>query len=94
LFTATRGKPERITYFGIAQLFKRLRKASGIKDCTAHTCRRTFALNCLRNGMDIFILVKLMGHSDLTILRQYLALVKDDLQKSHGEHGVIDNMKL
>jgi len=82
----------RLTYFGVAQLMKRLRAASGIKLCNAHTFRRTFAINCLRNGMDIFILAKLMGHADLTVLRQYLAIVKDDLQHAHGEHGVVDNL--
>lgn len=92
LFVAERGEHERLSYFGVSQLMKRLRKASGVTNLNAHTLRRTFAINCLRNGMDIFVLAKLMGHADLTVLKQYLALVKDDLQKSHSEHGVVDNM--
>ena len=42
--------------------------------------------------MDIFILARLMGHKDLTVLRGYLALVEDDLREAHGKHGVVDNM--
>lgn len=91
LFSSERGS-DTLTYFGLAQMLKRLRKATGIAICSAHTFRRTFAINCLRNGMDIFVLAKLMGHADLTVLRQYLALVQDDLQKAQQRSGVVDNL--
>lgn len=32
------------------------------------------------------------GHSDLTILRRYLALVQEDLEEAHRKHGAVDNM--
>lgn len=85
-------KKARLTYYGLAQALKRIRVRSGVKGCSPHNFRRTFALNCLRNGMDIFILARLMGHKDLTVLRGYLALVEDDLREAHGKHGVVDNL--
>lgn len=91
LFVSAKGGG-RLTYYGLAQMLKRLRKACGVKECHAHTFRRTFAINCLRNGMDIFVLAKLMGHADLTVLQQYLDLVKDDLEKAHDKYGPVNNM--
>ena len=46
------------------------------------TLRRTFALSCLHNGMNIYVLARLMGHADITILRQYLPLIEGDLQEA------------
>lgn len=93
LFTSERGG-DRLTYYGLAQIFKRLRRKTGLKEFSAHMCRRTFAINCLRGGMNIFVLAKLMGHTDIAVLKHYLALVQDDLQEAHMEHGPIDHMKL
>lgn len=83
----------RITYSGLQQLMSRLRKASGVKNLTAHALRRTFAITCLRNHMNIYVLARLMGHTDLTILKQYLDMVKDDLQTAHEESGPVDNLE-
>lgn len=82
----------RMTYYGLAQLIKRLREAAKVPNLTAHALRRTFALNSLRAGMNIFVLAKLMGHADLTVLRQYLQLVEDDLQEAHKRADVVGSM--
>lgn len=105
LYLAERGTPrpteplflsessgKRLTVSGMVQLMERLRKRSGVAACTCHAFRRTFAITCLRNGMNIYILARLMGHADIVILRQYLALVEDDLQKAHERHGVVDHL--
>jgi hypothetical protein len=33
-----------------------------------------------------------MGHSDLSILRRYLALVEEDLADAHRKYGAVDNL--
>ena len=86
----TRG--ERLTLSGLQQALKRLGRQSGVKHCSPHTFRRTFAITCLRNGMDIFRLARLMGHSDIGVLRQYLYLVKDDLRTAHAQFGSVDRL--
>lgn len=91
LFTSERNG-ERLTYSGLAQVIEQVRTDAGIH-FSAHTLRRTFAINCLRGGMDIFVLAKLMGHSDITVLKQYLDIVRDDLQRAHEKYGPVDNMK-
>lgn len=81
---------ESLTISGMVQLMNRLRTRSDVPTCTCHTFRRTFALTCLRNGMNIYVLARLMGHSDIVVLRQYLALVEADLRKAHNDFGVVD----
>ena len=56
-----------------------------------HSFRRAFALHCLRQGMDIFGLQKLMGHSDLSVLQRYLAQTGDDLRRAHVLASPVDS---
>lgn len=75
---------------GLLQLLRRLERKSGVANVHPHTFRRTFALWSLRAGMDIVRLAALLGHSDLTVVRQYLAIVEDDLQDAHEQHNGLD----
>ena len=45
--------------------------------------RRTFALACLRDGMNLHSLRMLRGHSTLAVLHRYLALAGEDLDRVH-----------
>lgn len=90
-FVSNRGG-DRLTVNALVQLMRRLRLTTGIRQCSAHTFRRTFATTCLQNGMNIYILAKLMGHADIVILKRYLAIVEDDLSSAHGQFGPVDNL--
>lgn len=92
LFVAMRRPRRRLTTSGIVQLMDRLRDATGIAHCTCHTFRRTFAKNCLDNGMNIYALAKLMGHADIKMLERYLKISEHDLAAAHEEHGVVDRL--
>lgn len=81
---------ERLTVEGLRMLLRRLGKRAGVAHCHPHTFRRTFALWSLRAGMNIYVLQRLMGHEDLTVLRRYLALVEADLQAAHARYGPVD----
>lgn len=83
---------ERLTPSGLHQLLKRLGSQAKVKHCAPHTFRRTYALWSLRNGMDIFRLARLMGHSDISVLRHYLYLLKDDLRAAHAQFGTVDRL--
>lgn len=83
---------ERLTTWGLIQLMGRLGDKAGVEHCTPHTFRRTMALWSLRNGMNIYALQQLMGHSDLTVLMRYLALVENDLKNAHDSYGAVDSM--
>lgn len=82
----------RLTHHGLRLLLRRLGQRAGVEHCNPHTFRRTFALWSLRAGMNVYALQQIMGHSDLSILRRYLALVEQDLAEAHRKHGAVDNM--
>lgn len=83
------GKP--LTYWGINFVTSEIGERVGIQ-CNPHKFRRTFAINSLRNGMNIYTLARLMGHEDISILRPYLDILDTDLRSSHQQYGVVDNL--
>lgn len=83
------GKP--LTYWGLAIAMRELGNRAGVQ-CNPHKFRRTFAINSLRNGMNIYVLARLMGHEDISILRPYLDLLEIDLREGHQQYGVVDNL--
>ncbi|MEA4811141.1 MAG: tyrosine-type recombinase/integrase [Anaerolineaceae bacterium] len=85
---------ERLTYWGLNQMIRRRAAQARIKKPGLHDFRRAFALNCLRNGMDVFTLQRLMGHADLQVLRRYLAQTDDDLRLAHAKASPVDNARL
>jgi len=82
----------RLTHAGLRQIFRRRAIYANIPEPQIHDFRRAFAVNSLRNGMDIVTLQRLMGHANLAIITRYLKLVTHDLQQSHAKHGVVDNL--
>jgi site-specific recombinase XerD len=83
---------DRLTDSGLRQLLQRLGERAGVAHCSPHTIRRTYALWSLRNGMDVHTLAALMGHADISVLRQYLAITGQDLQRAHQAAGPVDRM--
>jgi site-specific recombinase XerD len=69
------------------------RRAGLPKHLGAHAFRRTFATWSLRNGIDMEHLRQLMGHSDYSVLRQYLALDATDLRRAHEQHNPLNNLR-
>jgi site-specific recombinase XerD len=69
------------------------RRAGLPKHLGAHAFRRTFATWSLRNGIDMEHLRQLMGHSDYSVLRQYLALDATDLRRAHEQHNPLQNLR-
>jgi integrase/recombinase XerD len=71
-----------LTLHGLLEAIQKIGKRAGLpKHLGAHVFRRTFATWSLRSGIDLEQLRQLMGHSDYTVLRQYLSLVEADLKQ-------------
>lgn len=88
----SRNTGERLTPNGLRQVLTRLGEQANVDHCHPHTFRRTFALWALRGGMDVHTLAALLGHSDISVLRQYLALTGRDLQRAHAAASPVDRM--
>jgi len=90
LFVCT--SADRLTYSGLRQILRRRAHQAGIAEPTLHQFRRAFALNFLRNGGDVYTLQRLMGHSDLSVLRRYLKLTDQDAQNAHAKYSPADRL--
>jgi integrase/recombinase XerD len=83
-----------LTLHGLKNAVKAIGKRAGLKrPLGAHAFRRTFATWSLRNGIDLEHLRQLMGHSDYSVLRQYLALVEADLKQAPQQHSPLNNLR-
>lgn len=46
--------------------------------CSPHTCRHYFAQAQLKNGLDIYMLARLLGHENISITKRYLQSIQDE----------------
>ena len=75
--------------------FKNYLRRVGIKqEITPHCLRNNFAKRCLMNGMDIFTLSRLLGHSSVSVTEKaYLDLTDNDLGKRYQHFSPLLNLK-
>ena len=75
--------------------FQRYLARFGIeKKLSPHCLRNNFAKRCLMNGMDIYTLSRLLGHSSVTVTEQaYLDLNEDDIAHRYRSYSPIGNME-
>lgn len=74
------------------KVFNELGRRAGVKPCTPHRFRRTFALEMARAGVNIHMIAKLMGHKDITVLKRYLDITQEDLRNAHRQASPTDNL--
>jgi site-specific recombinase XerD len=79
-----------LTLHGLQIMLHRLGERAGVVPCSPHRFRRTFALWCLRAGMNLHDLRLLMGHSQVSILARYLALGGEDVERVHEKYSPVD----
>ncbi|MHB0858827.1 MAG: tyrosine-type recombinase/integrase [Anaerolineae bacterium] len=90
LWISRRGS--RLTYTGLRDILRRRARRARAPAPSLHSFRRAFALSCLRNGVDVYSLQRLLGHADLSVVRRYLAQTTDDLREAHQRGGPVDNL--
>lgn len=71
--------------------FKRYLNRAGLNDkITPHCLRNSFSKRCLMNGMNIYTLSRLLGHSSVTVTEQaYLDLTDEDLKAQYENFSPI-----
>ena len=74
------------------QLVRRYNIKRNVNVTSCHAFRHTFAKKAIINGIDPFRLQKLLGHSDLTVTKEYIEMFGDDLQIDFDKFNPLDNL--
>ncbi len=82
----------RLRYEALRDIVRRRAAQAGVPAPTLHSFRRGFALESLRQGMDAFSVQRLLGHSDLTMTRRYIAQNTDDIRQAHARCSPVDHL--
>lgn len=64
-----------------------------VNKTSCHLFRHTFAKNWILAGGDIFRLQKILGHYDLEMTKEYLAMFGQDLQMDFEKFNPLDRLK-
>lgn len=70
----------------------RFHKQLGVNKTGLHRYRHTFAKMWILNGGDIFRLQKILGHSDLDIVKQYVNMFTNDLKLGYSEFNPLEQV--
>jgi integrase/recombinase XerD len=78
----------------LTSAIKRFNHSRGVVKTSIHLFRHTFAKNWILNNGDIFRLQKLLGHSSIEIVKEYVNMFGADLQKNFDVFNPLDNMEI
>lgn len=80
----------RITPGGVQEVFKYARKKAGFDfPVHPHTLRHSYATNLMVNGIDLYQLMKLMGHSSLQTTQLYLHVSDKHLEENYRKYHTV-----
>jgi len=81
---------EQITENTIRIAIYRYNRERGVMKTSVHLFRHTFAKQWILNGGDVFRLQKLLGHSNMNIVREYVNMFSDDLKQDFDEFSPLE----
>ena len=83
-----------LTKNGVTLLFKRIRERAGITDkrISPHIFRHSFAIRYLVLGNDPFSLQELLGHEDMTTVKNYMHMNDETIQAQKRKYSPGDHL--
>jgi site-specific recombinase XerD len=83
-----------LTKNGVTLLFKRIRQRAGItgKRVSPHILRHSFAIRYLVLGNDPFSLQELLGHEDMTTVKNYMHMNDETIQSQKRKYSPGDHL--
>jgi integrase/recombinase XerD len=87
---------EKMTRHAVQQMTSKYGKKAKITKVrvSPHTFRHTFSKMWILNGGDIFSLQKILGHTTMDMVRNYVNLASSDVQIQHKKFSPLDRMDL
>ena len=83
-----------LNYDNILRDFYLMESKIGIKtDGAFHALRRTYSTQFIRQGGNPLMLMRLLGHSTLTMTAQYVKLVTEDLQAEQHRTSILNRLR-
>lgn len=74
---------DRLDYDGLRSLIRRRAELAGVDPPPLHGFRRAFVLDCIRAGVDLLTIQRLVGHSSLAVIARYAKQTTEDLKAGH-----------
>lgn len=85
---------DKLSADGALSMLRRTQKNAGLKkEYSFHAFRRCFALECIRNGDDIWLVSRKLNHTSVEVTKRYLAFTPDDDRASATRASPMDNRK-
>lgn len=81
-----------MTTDGLKQAVKRYNRSRGVMRTSCHAFRHTFAKKYILAGGDMFRLQKILNHSSLDMVREYVDMFASDLQKDFDTFNPLDQL--
>jgi integrase/recombinase XerD len=78
----------------MAKMLEMLGKRAGVEDVYPYRFRHTAGVEFIRNGGNVFALQKMLGHTTLEMVRYYVELAQEDVQRAHKTASPADNWQL
>lgn len=70
----------------------RYNKSRGVMKTSMHLFRHTYAKKFLQAGGNVFQLQRLLGHSSLEIVKEYVSLFSEDLKQNYDQFNPLEQM--
>jgi integrase/recombinase XerD len=83
---------QKLSYRGLKMIMRRRAEKANVPVPSIHSFRRWFALTALNNGIDVFSLQKLLGHSDLSVLKRYIKQTNKNVKDAFLRASPVDRL--
>lgn len=83
----------RLTENGLRLSIRKYNQDRGVNKTSVHLFRHTFAKKWILNGGDVFRLQKLLGHSSMEIVKQYVNMFSEDLKRDFDHFNPLEEFQ-
>jgi len=90
VFLNVNGDP--LTRDALLKLVKRIGERAQVKNAYPHRFRHTFAIEYLRNRGNVYTLKRVLGHSTLQTVNNYLEIANSDVIEAHHTASPVGNL--